>query len=180
MRNLRTFFVAAVLCAIAPLSPTLGARVDPVDTKLLTQPAISAGHVAFIYAGDLFVAEVDGTNVRRLTTDDGTESNPVFAPDGKMIAFSAQYEGNTDVYTVPITGGAPVRLTWHPGSDLVQSFTPDGKAVLFTSQRATFTGRYSQLFTVPVAGGMESQLPIPNAARATYSPDGQRIAYNPI
>ncbi len=66
------------------------------------------------------------------------------------------------------------------GRRRVQAFTPDGKAVLFTSQRASFTNRYSQLFTVPVGGGMEEQLPIPNAAAATYSPDGQRIAYNPI
>lgn len=180
MRNLRTLSVAALLCATAPLSPALRAWIDPVDTRLLTQPAISAGHVAFIYAGDLFVADVDGRNVRRLTTDDGAESNPVFSPDGAAIAFSAQYDGNTDVYTVPVTGGGPVRLTWHPGADIVQSFTPDGKAILFTSQRATFTARYSQLFTVPAGGGMEVQLPIPNAARATYSPDGQRIAYNPI
>jgi tricorn protease len=104
----------------------------------------------------------------------------VFSPDGKTIAFSAQYDGNVDVYTVPVTGGAPARLTWHPGADQVQSFTPDGKAVLFASQRATFTGRYAQLFTVPVTGGIEEALPIPNAARATYSPDGQRIAYNPL
>ncbi|MBA2305047.1 MAG: PD40 domain-containing protein, partial [Acidobacteria bacterium] len=180
MDNLRVLSVAALLCATAPFYPALGARVDPVDTKMLTQPAISAANISFIYAGDLFVADVDGKNVRRLTTDDGAESSPVFSPDGRMIAFSAQYDGNTDVYTMPVTGGAPSRLTWHPGSDTVQSFTPDGKAVLFTSQRATFTGRYSQLFTVPVGGGMEAQLPIPNAARATYSPDGERIAYNPI
>ena len=180
MRTPRHLLVAALLCAIAPFSPALGARVDPLDTKLLTQPAISARHVAFIYAGDLFIADVAGTNVRRLTTDEGTESSPVFSPDGKALAFSAQYDGNTDVYTMPVTGGAPVRLTWHPGADIVQSFTPDGKAILFTSQRATFTGRYSQLFTVPIGGGMAEQLPIPNAARATYSPDGQRIAYNPI
>ena len=160
-----------------PRSPR---AVDPADTKLLTQPAISADHVAFIYAGDLFVADLTGSNVRRLTTDDGVESNPVFSPDGNTIAFSAQYDGNVDVFTVPVTGGAPVRLTWHPGADGVQGFTPDGKGILFTSQRATFTGRYAQLFTVPAGGGMEEQLPIPNAARATYSPDGQRIAYNPI
>ncbi len=180
MHNLRVFSVAALLCATAPVYPTLSARVDPIDTKMLTQPAISAASIAFIYAGDLFVADVDGKNVRRLTTDDGTESSPVFSPDGRTIAFSAQYDGNTDVYAVPVAGGAPTRLTWHPGADLVQSFTPDGKAILFTSQRATFTARYSQLFTVPVGGGMETQLPIPNAARATYSPDGERIAYNPI
>jgi tricorn protease len=180
MRHIRLLAAAALLSAAAPLAATLAARVDPLDTKLLSQPAISASHIAFIYAGDLFVAGVDGKNVRRLTTDDGVESNPVFSPDGQTIAFSAQYDGNTDVYTVPVAGGAPVRLTWHPGADAVQSYTPDGKGILFTSQRATFTGRYAQLFTVPAGGGMADQLPIPNAARATYSPDGRCIAYNPI
>ncbi|MDQ3488935.1 MAG: hypothetical protein M3468_14550, partial [Acidobacteriota bacterium] len=95
MHNLRVFSVAALLCATAPVYPTLSARVDPIDTKMLTQPAISAASIAFIYAGDLFVADVDGKNVRRLTTDDGTESSPVFSPDGRTIAFSAQYDGNT-------------------------------------------------------------------------------------
>jgi tricorn protease len=183
MRHVQVFLLA-VLLFCAAISPSVHARVDATDTKLLTQPAISAGHVAFIYAGDLFVADLNGnanpSNVRRLTTDDGVESNPVFSPDGKTIAFSAQYDGNIDVFTVPIAGGAPTRLTWHPGADQVQAFTPDGKSVLFTSQRATFTGRYLQLFTVPVTGGIEDPLPIPNAARATYSPDGQRIAYNPL
>jgi tricorn protease len=180
MRRLHLLLLAAALVSVAPFAPRLDGRVDPIDTKLLTQPAISANHIAFIYAGDLFVCDLNGANVRRLTTDDGQESNPVFAPDGKTIAFSAQYDGNVDVYTVPVTGGAPTRLTWHPGADQVQSFTTDGKGVLFTSQRATFTGRYSQLFTVPVAGGIEEALPIPNAARAAYSPDGLRIAYNPL
>ena len=184
MRTLPRALVAALLVSAAGWFPTLDARVDTADTRLLTQPAISASHVAFIYAGDLFVADLGATanptNVRRLTTDDGVESNPVFSPDGRTIAFSAQYDGNTDVYTVPVSGGAPTRLTWHPGADIVQTVTPDGTAVLFTSQRATFTGRYTQLFTVPVKGGIEEALPIPNAARATYSPDGQRIAYSPI
>lgn len=183
MRILRVLPFATLLVAVS-VSSSVDARVDTADTKLLTQPAVSANHLAFIYAGDLFVADFPGsanpTNVRRLTTDDGVESNPVFSPDGRTIAFSAQYDGNTDVFTVPATGGAPTRLTWHPGADLVQSFTSDGTAVLFTSQRATFTTRYAQLFTVPARGGIEEALPVPNAARATYSPDGQRIAYNPI
>ena len=179
MIKLRTTSTPLLLCLLA-LSGPVAARVDPVDTRMLTQPAISASHIAFIYAGDLFVADLTGANVRRLTTDDGVESSPAFSPDGKTIAFSAQYDGNVDVYTVPVTGGPPARLTWHPGADSVQGFTPDGKGILFTSQRATFTGRYAQLFTVPSGGGMEEQLPIPNAARATYSPDGARIAYNPI
>ena len=179
MRKLRVCSVVLLLAA-APFTPRLDARIDPLDTKLLTQPALSASHLAFIYAGDLFVADVTGANVRRLTTDDGVESNPVFAPDGATIAFSASYDGNVDVFTVPVTGGPPTRLTWHPGPDFVQAFTPDGKAVLFTSGRASYTARYLQLFTVSSRGGVEEQLPIPNAHRATYSPDGQRIAYNPI
>ena len=182
MRHLRLLCAVAVLFTIDVTSPA--ARVDTVDTKLLTQPAVSATHLAFIYAGDLFVADFMGSgdpaNVRRLTADDGVESNPVFSPDGRTIAFSAQYDGNTDVFIVPATGGAPTRLTWHPGADLVQGFTADGGAVLFTSQRATFTTRYAQLFTVPVRGGIEEALPVPNAARATYSPDGDRIAYSPL
>ena len=173
---------AASAGALWASSSRLDARVDPVDTKMLTQPAVSATHLAFIYGGDLYVADLgaDVSNVRRLTADDGIESNPAFSPDGKTIAFSAQYDGNTDVYTVPLAGGAPARLTWHPGADTVQGFTPDGRSVLFTSQRATFTTRYAQLFTVPVQGGIEEALPIPNASRATYSPDGLRIAYNPL
>ena len=113
---------------------TAGA-IDTVDTRMLTQPAISAEHIAFVYANDLWVAGLDGKNPRRLTSDLGFEGNPVFSPDGKLLAFSAQYEGNLDVYTVPVAGGVPKRLTWHPGADFVQGFTPDGKAVLFTSQR---------------------------------------------
>jgi tricorn protease len=153
--------------------------VDVNDTRLLEQPAVSATHVAFAYAGDLWVANQDGSGVRRLTSDIGIESNPAFSPDGRQIAFSAQYEGNTDVYVVPVEGGVPTRLTWHPGADLVQAFTTDGKSVLFTSARAVFTTRYSQLFKVSLAGGMPEPVPIPNVAEAVEGPGG-RIAYNPI
>ena len=169
-----------VLAATLVVTTSLGARVDPTDTRLLTQPAIGATHVAFVYAGDLWSAKLDGSDVRRLTADDGVETSPAFSPDGSLIAFSAQYEGNTDVYTVPTVGGRPTRLTWHPGPDIVQSFTPDGKSVMFASPRSTFTNRYRQLFTVPVTGGMAEQLPIPNAHVATYAPDGRRMAYNPL
>ena len=151
------------------------------DTRLLEQPAISRMHIAFVYAGDLWIANRSGAEVRRLTSDEGVESSPAFSPDGKLIAFSAQYDGNTDVYVVPVEGGAPRRLTWHPGPDMVQGFTPDGTSVLFTSSRAVFTDRYSQLYTVPAGGnGPEEALKIPNANNGTYSPDGTRIAYNPL
>lgn len=173
--------IAGALCLAASLPAIPNAQAaDPTNTVLLTQPAISTTHIAFIYAGDLYVCDHDGVNVRRLTTDAGTEALPAFSPDGRTIAFSAEYDGNVDVFTVPVTGGAPTRLTWHPDADLVQGFTPDGTSVLFTSPRAVFTRRHSQLFTVAVTGGMPAALPIPNAARAAYAPDGRHIAYNPI
>src|SRR5690606_35265101 len=136
--------------------------------------------VAFAYAGDLWTAALDGSDVRRLTTAEGDERNPVFSPDGRWIAFAGNYDGNVDVYLIPATGGEPKRLTWHPGADLPQAFSPDGKTVPFTSNRTDFSQRYTQLWTVPVTGGPESQLPIPNAAQATWSPDGCFIAYNPL
>lgn len=173
----------AVLTALLLLSLQIcvaAQGVDINDTRLLTQPAISKTHIAFIYAGDLWVSDLDGKNLKRLTADEGLEANPAFSPDGTLIAFTAQYDGNLDVYVVPVSGGVPTRLTWHPGADVVQGFTPDGSAVLFISARAVFTGRYTQLFTVPVKGGIEQPLKLPNAFEATYSPDGSRLAYNPI
>lgn len=167
------------LLSLAALSPQLLA-IEVRETRFLTQPALSATHLAFVYAGDLWSSRIDGSDLRRLTTDDGQESSPTFSPDGSTLAFSAHYEGNVDVYTVPVQGGVPMRLTWHPGPDVVQAFTTDGKRVLFTSARAAFNNRFTQLFTISVEGGVEEPLPIPNAARAAYSPDGRRIAYNPL
>ena len=174
----RHFLFSACLFAI--LVGIGRTRANGADTRMLAQPAVSATHVAFVYAGDLWCARLDGSDVRRLTTSEGPVSNPAFSPDGRSLAFSAQYAGNTDVYLVGIDGGAPTRLTWHPGADLVQGFTPDGRNVVFTSPRAVYTARYTQLFTVPVSGGVETALSIPNAARASYSPDGHRIAYDPL
>lgn len=154
--------------------------IDPVNTRLLTQPTLSGDQIAFIYASDLWVAQKDGSNPRRLTAEQGEVSNPVFSPDGKMIAFNAWYDGNVDVFVVPSTGGIPKRLTWHPYPDLVRGFTPDGKSVLFASQRDVFTNRYFKLYTVDIESGKESALPLPNAFWASFSADGKYLAYTPI
>src|SRR6187397_1407139 len=94
------------LIVLALLAP-IGMAADTTDTRLLSMPAISAKNIAFVYADDLWVAERDGKNPRRLTSDIGVESRPVFSPDGTLIAFSAQYDGNMDVYTIPVAGGMP-------------------------------------------------------------------------
>ncbi len=169
-----------VVVFLLTISVTSARAQNIHDTRLLSQPAVSGEHIAFEYAGDLWIADLDGTNVHRLTSHIGNEASPRFSPDGRLIAFTAQYEGNADVYIVSAEGGVPRRLTWHPGADAVQGFTPDGDAVLFRSSRAVFTNRYSQLFTIPVEGGHPAQLPIPNAYKATYSPDGRMMAYTPL
>ncbi len=179
MRSAKRIGRALTVLAVATLAVAAWA-VDTADTRMLAQPAISDSAVAFVYAGAVWVAPADGGGARRLTAHVGEETRPRFSPDGKWLAFSAQYEGNVDVYAVPAAGGVPRRLTWHPGPDLVQGFTADGKSVLFTSARASHTGRLVQLWTVPVDGGLEEKLPIPNATKAAISPDGSRIAYVPL
>ena len=171
--------VTRLLLAALLLAPTLLA-VDIHDTRLVSDPAVSGDRIAFAYANDLWVANLDGTGVRRLTSYPGVESGPRFSPDGKWIAFTGRYEGNTDVYVVSSEGGVPKRLTWHPKVDLALGFTPDSASVLFASNREVYTGRYAQLFTVPVAGGMATKLPIPHATKAVFSSDGSRIVYTPV
>ena len=176
MKQIRSLLL---LTSCMMLSTQLFAQ-NTTDTRLLWQPAISKNAIAFIYAEDLWVANRDGSYPRRITVSDGTESNPIFSPDGSMIAFTGQYDGNTDVFVVPTAGGVPKRLTWHPGADLVRDFSPDGKKILFASQRNSFTNRYYQLFTVDISTGAEVQLPIPNAFWASYNADGSSIAYTTI
>ena len=180
MRSRAPLALLLLLCSALASAASLPAGPDIRDTRLLSEPAVSADRIAFIYANDLWTCALDGSNVRRLTSDVGVESSPVFSPDGRWIAFSAQYEGNTDVYVVASEGGVPRRLTWHPGPDVANGFTADSRSVLLTSPRNVHTARYTQLFTVPVEGGAEQPLPIPHADRAVYSPDGKRIAYNPL
>jgi len=159
-KHLMIFFMVLVLCVCHSLWAD---GINIRDTKMLSQPAVSKNHIAFVYAGDLWISNRDGGNVHRLTSDEGVESNPIFSPDGKLITFNAQYDGNIDVFIVPVEGGIPQRLTYHPSSDNVCDFTPDGSSVLFRSSRSVFTNRYSQLFTISIKGGFPQKLEIPNA-----------------
>ena len=149
-------------------------------SMLLREPAISKDYIVFVHANDLWRVSKTGGDAVRLTTNEGAENLPHFSPDGKHIAFTAQYDGNTDVYVIPVEGGEPKRLTWHPGADLVTGWTPDGKYVLFTSARENVPTKESKFFRIPVNGGMEEALPIPRAVNGRISGDGRHIAYQQI
>ncbi len=152
----------------------------PQGTMLLRQPTISNTDIVFVYANDLWIVGKDGGDARRLTSNEGAESNPHFSPDGKLIAFTAQYDGNTDVYLIPTEGGQPQRLTWHPGADQVTGWTPDGKEILFASARDAVPTLESKLYKINKSGGMEEALEIPRAVAGEISEDGKYIAYQQI
>ena len=147
--------------------------------RILQSPAISRDLIAFGYAGDLWTVPRAGGTATRLTTGVGTESGPVFSPDGQSIAFTGEYDGNTDVFTVPATGGVPARLTFHPGIDVATGWSSDGREVLFRSNR-TAASRYTQIFRASTAGGLATPLPLPMAYAGTMSPDGKQFAYNAL
>ena len=147
---------------------------------LFRQPAINQTEIVFVYAGDLWIVSRNGGDARRLTTGIGIENNPYFSPDGNWIAFSGEYDGNTDVYLIPKTGGVPKRLTFHPSPDRVSGWTPDGKNVLFTSNRNAYAN-FFRLFSMTVTGeGLPSEIPLPMVDRGAMSPDGNFVAYEPL
>ncbi|HSM85067.1 MAG TPA: hypothetical protein VLT16_02890, partial [Candidatus Limnocylindrales bacterium] len=145
---------------------------------LLQHPTVSQSQIAFAYAGDLWTVSREGGDAHLLTSGEGAKDGPVFSPDGSMIAFTGDYDGNVDVYVMPATGGVPRRLTYHPGVDEVVGWTPDGKQVLFRSARNSYS-RFDRLFTVPLQGGLPHELPLPMAEFGSFSPDGKHIAYVP-
>ena len=164
-----------VTAIVAVLLSTVTATAQ---TRLLRQPTVSASHIAFAYANNIWIVERAGGTARRLTSFQGQTLNPRFSPDGKWIAFSGEYAGNLDVYVVAATGGEPKRLTWHSGGDTVQGWTPDGAAVVFASARATWAPSAAPRFwTVPASGGVETAMALPRAFQGRISPDGARIAY---
>ena len=146
---------------------------------LLQRPALSKTQIVFVHAGDLWSVSREGGEAKRLTNGLGTETNPMFSPDGTQIAFTGEYDGNVDVFVMPASGGVPKRLTWHPAPDTVLGWKPDGKQILFTSPRTAYS-RFSELFTVGVDGSFPEKLPLPMGFEGAFSPDASRIAYVPI
>lgn len=169
----RTLFVGLCLLIFSGIA---GAQT----ATLYQRPAVNDSTIAFAYAGDLWTVSRSGGLAERLTSGVGTETGPIFSPDGKWIAFTGDYDGNTDVFIIPAAGGVPKRLTSHPAPDTAVGWTPDGTRVLFSSNRKS-TSNFLRLFTIPVSGeGLPEELPLPMAERGSYSADGQSIAYEPL
>jgi tricorn protease len=171
-----------MLRSVASVLALLVASVCLADENpplLLHHPTVSATQIVFAYAGDLWSVPRAGGVAQRLTAGAGTASLPIFSPDGREIAFTGDYDGNADVYVIPASGGTPRRLTYHPDADAVLGWTRDGQAVLFASGRNSYS-RFSQLFTISREGGFPTELPLPMGAEASYSPDGQELAYVPL
>jgi tricorn protease len=168
----------AFLIGFCAVSAVLAAQASSAP-HIFQRPAIGKDFIAFGYADHLWVVSRSGGRAVRLTSGAGIENTPVFSPDGKTIAFTGDYDGNTDVFTIPATGGIPFRVTYHPSADVAVGWSPDGKEILFRSDRQS-ASRYTQLYTVPAQGGIARVLPLPMAYEGQLSPDGKEIAYSPL
>jgi tricorn protease len=167
------------ICLLAlSFSLHMHAATDAGGTRLLRTPTVTKDKIAFAYANNIWIVDRTGGPARRLTSSQGLTSNPHFSPDGSMLAFSAEYGGNIDVYVMPSSGGEPKRLTWHPDPDLVAGWTPDGKSILFTSTRASWApNAMPRFWTVPVEGGVPEPMKLPRGYQGKISADGTHIAY---
>jgi tricorn protease len=174
MRRLFAFGMFTVVSSFLHLA---AAQSNP--PLLLRFPTVSQTQIVFNYGGNLWIVSREGGDARRLTSGVGEETSPAFSPDGTLVAFTGEYDGNKDVYVVPAAGGVPRRLTFHPADDIVMGWAPDGKKILFASWGNSFRHFEFQLYTVPVEGGFPTQLPIPIGIEASFSPDGSHLAYVP-
>ena len=160
------------------------------EARVLRFPTIHGDQIVFSYAGDLYNVNSNGGMARKLTTHDGYEMFPRFSPDGNHIAFTGQYDGNTEVFIIPAQGGIPKRLTYTAtlGRDdigdrmgpnnLVIGWTPDGKDIIFRSRKQSFNSFRGQLFLVSKDGGLSREMPLNDGGFCSYSPDGSKLAFN--
>ena len=179
-----------IFTALAALLPLLAFSAERQEARLLRFPAVGGDHIVFSYAGDLYRVGIDGGNAVKLTSHVGYEVFPRISPDGKTVAFTGQYDGNTEVYTIPVAGGEPRRVTYSAlvGRDLVgermgpnnivMCWTPDGKQIVYRSKAHTFSGLRGQLCKVDASGGPAEEIPTTEGGFCSYSPDGKQLALN--
>lgn len=148
-----------------------------ISAKLMRYMDISDTQITFVYGGDIWVISKNGGTAIQVTHSPGEESWPRFSPDGKSIAYTASYNGNQDIYAMPTLGGVPTRLTYQSHSDRMVDWRPDGKRILFASNRESGQRRVRQFYLVSKDGGNPEKLKVPYGELASYSPDGNFLAY---
>lgn len=151
--------------------------IAQINAKLMRDFDVSKSHIAFVYGGDIWLVDKEGGTANQLTRSQGVESWPKFSPDGEHVAYSAYYNGNEDIYVVPVTGGIPERITYASFSDRMVEWHPNGEQILFASRRLMGQRSANQLFLVDRNGGLPEPLPLPYGELASYSPDGSQLAY---
>jgi len=190
MISLRNFLVFVVMACAGSCVFSAWAQ-ETQEGRLLRFPDIHKDKIAFMYGGDLWVASSSGGVARRITSHPGREQFPKFSPDGKWLAFTAQYDGNFNVYVMPSEGGSSKQLTFYQGAarplsdrmgvlNEVVGWTPDGKNVIFLSRRDASNGWTRRPYTVSVNGGLPQPMVMQEGGLLSYSPDGGKIAYNRI
>ncbi|MGN6553037.1 MAG: PDZ domain-containing protein [Verrucomicrobiota bacterium] len=172
--------LCSAIATFAASTDSIAASSSSIDARMLRYPDVSATQIVFVYAGDIWVAPKTGGAAQRLSSPKGEESFPRFSPDGNEIAFSGNYDGNTDIYVVPATGGLPRRLTFHGDTDRVLDWYPDGRSILFATPRTSEKDRFNQLYKISAQGGLPEKLPVPYGEFGSISPDGKTLAYIPI
>jgi len=181
MKNLLFLLALAAASASTPLVAAESAAPSPAaqpQARLLRYPTYSKGKVAFSYLGDIWVANENGSDVRRLTDHSARDITPRFSPDGTLIAFSSNRDGNHNVYVVPVTGGRPRQLTFHSADDILVNWAPNGRKLLFTSSRNKgIFPSVTTLFEISVEGGMEQPIETDWGSSASYSPDGTKLTF---
>lgn len=146
------------------------------EARLVRYPHYHNGRIVFSYLGDIWTADENGQNVQRLTVNRARDVYGRFSPDGKWIAFSSDRKGNLDVYLIPAGGGNAKQLTTHSADDTVLGWSSDSRSILFSSNRGE--DFMPQLYLVSTEGGMQRKAGTDMGVQASYSPDGQRLAYN--
>src|ERR1035437_916811 len=139
-------FSAWLLAPAAQAQKTVPTRID---ARMMRQPAVSATQIAFVYAGDIWLADKAGGVAVRISSPKGEESFPRFSPDGSLLAFTGDYDGNEDIYVMPVTGGLPTRVTHHGAPDRMLGWYPDGKTILYATSMTSPKNRFNQLYRVP-------------------------------
>ncbi len=172
--------VLALVCVAAVVAVAAPAPAAPTHpAQLMRFPNIHGDTVVFVYGEDLWSAPVAGGLAHRLTANPGEERYPHFSPDGTLIAFTAEYDGNPDVYVMNADGSDVRRVTYHPAFDEVVGWQASTGKILFRSSRTSFQ-RFDRLFVIAPDGSGLEQLPLAEAAHGSFSPDGTKIVYNRI